>query len=134
MTSPFAPGTLRPGLRATVEHQVAESDTAAALGSGDLPVLATPRLLALAEAATVAALAGHLQPDTTSVGTRVTLEHLRPTPVGGSLTVTADLVHVDGRLVRFDVAAHDVQGAVVGHAEITRVLVHRDRFLARTTS
>ncbi len=61
------------------------------------------------------------------------LEHLRPTPVGGSLTVTADLVHVDGRLVRFDVAAYDAGGAVVGHAEVTRVLVERDRFLARST-
>ena len=132
-TGPSPPDSLRPGLRATVKHWVAESDTAAALGSGDLPVLGTPRLLALAEAATVAALAGHLPPGTTSVGTRVALEHLRPTPVGSSLTVTADLVHVDGRLVRFDVAAYDAGGAVVGHAEVTRVLVERDRFLARST-
>ena len=133
-TGPSPPDSLRPGLRATVKHWVAESDTAAALGSGDLPVLGTPRLLALAEAATVAALAGHLPPGTTSVGTRVALEHLRPTPVGSSLTVTADLVHVDGRLVRFDVAAYGAEGAVVGHAEVTRVLVDRDRFLARSTS
>lgn len=130
--SPSAPGPLRLGLRATVEHRVAESDTAAALGSGDMPVLATPRLLALAEEATVAALAGHLRSDTTSVGTRVALEHLRSTPVGGSLTVTADLVHIDGRLVRFDVAAYHTEGAMVGHAELTRVLVERDRFLARS--
>lgn len=128
--SPSTPGSLRPGLRATVEHRVAEADTAAAVGSGDMPVLATPRLLAIAEAATVAALAGHLPPDTTSVGTRVALEHLRPTPVGGPLTVTADLVHIDGRLVRFDVAAYDAEGAIVGQAEVTRVLVERDRFLA----
>ena len=128
-TSPSAPGSLRPGLQATVQHLVAESDTAVALGSGDVPVLATPRLLALAEAATMAALAGNLHPGTTSVGTRVELEHLRPTPVGGSLTVTADLVHVDGRVVRFDVTAYDAGGALVGQVEITRVLVERDRFL-----
>ena len=80
----------------------------------------------------MAALAGHLHPGTPTVGTRVELEHLRPTPVGGSLTVTADLVYVDGRLVRFDVTAYDAEGALVGQAQITHVRVERDRFLGGT--
>ena len=80
----------------------------------------------------MAALAGQLHPGTTSVGTRVELEHLRPTPVGGSVSMTADLVHVDGRLVRFDVTAYDAGGALVGRVEIPRVLVERDRFLHKT--
>ena len=79
----------------------------------------------------MAALAGHLHPGTPTVGTRVELEHLRPTPVGGSLTVTADLVYVDGRLVRFDVTAYDAEGALVGQAQITHVRVERDRFFGR---
>jgi predicted thioesterase len=115
----------------SLTHVVTDVDTADALGSGDLPVLATPRLLALAEAATVRALAGALDPGATSVGTRVQLEHVAPSPVGAVVEVTATVVHVDGRLVRFDVSAADSAGQVLGHGTVTRVVVDRERFLAR---
>jgi predicted thioesterase len=95
-------------LTAVVEHTVTERDTARHLGSGDVPVLGTPRLLALAEAATVAALAGHLAEGQTSVGIRVELDHLAATPVGGRLRVRAELAAVDGRTLRFAVEAVDV--------------------------
>ncbi len=111
-------------------HVVSPQDTAAALGSGDLPVLATPRLLAWCEAATVAALAGSLTAAESSVGTRVELVHQRATPVGGSVDVQAEVVHVDGRLLRFDVVA-ECDGALVGHGTVTRLVVDVDRFLAR---
>ncbi len=116
---------------ATLTFDVTEADTAAAVGSGDLPVLGTPRLLAWAEAATCAALSGKLDGDSTSVGSRVTLEHRAASPVGERVDVTATLVHRDGRLVRFEVAAVDSHDVLVGHGEITRIVVHRDRFLAR---
>jgi predicted thioesterase len=123
---------IQPGLRAGLAHTVGPQDTAAAVGSGDVPVLATPRLLALAEAATVAALAqGPLPPGRTSVGTRVELEHLRPTPVGETVAVAAELVHVDGRLLRFEVVATDDADVVVGRALLTRVVVDKDAFLER---
>lgn len=125
--------TLEPGLQASVSLTVSDADTAQAVGSGDVPVLATPRLLALAEAATVTALAGHLDAGRTSVGTRVQLEHLRPSPVGAVVLVRAQLVAVDGRLVRFEVAAEDGHGQLVGHGEVTRVVVDRDRFLGRAS-
>lgn len=125
--------TLEPGLQASVSLTVSDTDTAQAVGSGDVPVLATPRLLALAEAATVTALAGHLDAGRTSVGTRVQLEHLRPSPVGAVVLVRAQLVAVDGRLVRFEVAAEDGHGQLVGHGEVTRVVVDRDRFLGRAS-
>src|ERR687890_2840888 len=70
--------TLEPGLQAAFRHTVTEADTAAAIGSGEVPVLATPRVLALAERATVAAVAGALQAGATTVGTRVELDHLAP--------------------------------------------------------
>ncbi len=120
-----------PGTRASARHVVGDDDTATALGSGDVPVLATPRLLAWCEAATCAALAETIPEGTTSVGTRVSLEHLHPTPVGRSVDVTAVLAHTDGRLLRFEVVAHDDAGKVVAHGEITRVAVGRDRFLSR---
>jgi fluoroacetyl-CoA thioesterase len=66
--------TLEPGLAATFRHTVTEADTAAAVGSGEVPVLATPRVLALAERATVAAVAGALEAGATTVGTRVVVD------------------------------------------------------------
>lgn len=117
---------------AALQLTVGEDDTAQALGSGDLPVLATPRLLAWCEAATVTALSPSLTHEQTSVGTRVALQHLAPSPVGEQLTVTAAVVHVDGRLYRFEVlASHVADERTVGHGEITRVVVDRARFLAR---
>jgi fluoroacetyl-CoA thioesterase len=126
--------TPEPGLAAEVRYTVTEADTAVAHRSGDVPVLATPRLLAWAEEATVRAVEGRLDADTTSVGTQTQLEHLRPTAVGGVVTVTARLVHVDGRLLRFEVTAIDDGGQTIGQGQITRVVVHRDRFLSRVSS
>ncbi len=105
-------------------------DTATALGSGALEVLATPRLLAWCEAASVSALTGALAPTETSVGTRVDLVHQKASGVGAVVEVQADLVHVDGRLLRFDVAA-ECDGVLLGHGTVTRVVVDVDRFLAR---
>jgi len=120
--------------RATLEYTVTDEDTAEAVGSGDLPVLGTPRLLAWAEAATCAAAAPSLDEGQTSVGTRVQLEHVAASLVGAVVTVTAAVVHTDGRLVRFEVVAEHTVGEdtkVVGHGEVTRVVVDRARFLAR---
>jgi len=122
------------GQAATLQFEVTEADTAAAVGSGDLPVLGTPRLLAWCEAATCAAIAETLQPSRTSVGTRVSLEHLAASPVGERVEVQASVAYVDGRLVRFSVAAsHVSDGKVVGTGEVTRVVVDRERFLSRVS-
>jgi predicted thioesterase len=121
-----------PGLVAEVTHLVGEDDTATGMGSGDVPVLATPRLLALAESATVAAVAGTLSSETTSVGTRVELEHLVASPVGVRVSVRAELVAIDGRLLRFEIVAVHPDGRVVAHGRINRVVVDRVRFLQRS--
>jgi predicted thioesterase len=119
----------------TLTFTVAEADTAEALGSGSLPVLGTPRLLAWCEAATCAAIEASLGPGETSVGTRVELEHTRASRVGVRLEVTATAVHRDGRLHRFSVLAREAPaGPVVGTGEITRLVVDAERFLARTSS
>lgn len=120
------------GNSAEVSHLVGEEDTALVVGSGDVPVLATPRLVALAEAATVASVAGTLRPEQTTVGTRVELEHLVPTPVGTRVGVRAVLVSVDERLLRFEVSAEHPDGRQVARGHVTRVVVDRARFLART--
>jgi fluoroacetyl-CoA thioesterase len=122
-----------PALEARLTFTVTEDDTAAALGSGSLAVLGTPRLLAWCEATTCAAIKGALPPGGTSVGTRVALDHLAASPVGQRVEVTASASYVDGRLHRFTVAARHVggNGKVVGTGEITRVVVDAERFLSR---
>jgi fluoroacetyl-CoA thioesterase len=97
-------------------------------------VLGTPRLLAWSEAATCAAVDPSLESNRTSVGTRVQLDHVGASPVGAEVIVVATVVYVDGRLVRFEVVARhadDADGRVVGHGEVTRVVVDRERFLSR---
>lgn len=122
------------GQQATLEFTVTGQDTALALGSGDLEVLGTPRLLGWCEAATCAALKDALGAGQASVGTRVSLEHLVASPVGEPVAITATVGYVDGRLVRFEVvASHPRDGKVIGHGEVTRVVVDRERFLARVT-
>jgi fluoroacetyl-CoA thioesterase len=117
----------RPGLTATTGLVVGVADTAVALGSGDVPVLGTPRLVALCEAATVAALAGHLDPDITSVGTRVEVDHSRPSRLGASVQATAVLREVAGRRLVFDVAVTEPDGPVAS-AVVARALVPRASF------
>lgn len=119
------------GARGRVERVVGGDDTAVALGSGDLPVLGTPRLLAWCEAATCEALAAGLAVGETSVGVRVDLEHLVASAVGERVAAVARVVRVDGRRVVLDVEAHDGAGRLVGRGTIERVVVDADRFLAR---
>lgn len=121
---------------ATLRFTVTDADTALAVGSGSLPVLGTPRLLAWCEAATCAAVEPDLAAGQTSVGTRVELEHLAATPVGGTLELTARQMYADGRLRRFAVSAREVDaagrpGRLAGSGEVTRVVVDAERFMAR---
>jgi fluoroacetyl-CoA thioesterase len=131
--------TLAPGLLSFVRIVVADTDTAIAMGSGEVPVLGTPRLLALAEAAAVAAIRSSLEPGLTSVGTSAVLEHKRPSPVGAEVVVETELTEVTGRRLVFRfIARHDRlpgspddQDEVVGAGTLERVLVDRDWFVSR---
>ena len=121
---------LHPGLSGSATMVVADQDTALAFGSGDVPVLATPRVVSLAEEATVRAVAGKLGPSETSVGYRVQLDHLAPTAVGGRVDAEATLETVESRRLTFRVSVSDGRGLVAA-GRITRVVVERDRFLEK---
>lgn len=118
----------RPGLSATVDLAVADADTAVAMLSGEVPVLATPRLVALFEEASMKAVAGQLAPNETTVGMRVQIDHLAPTPVGTVVTADATLDKIEGRRLTFTVSAKDPRG-LVGAGKVTRVVVDVERFL-----
>jgi len=110
-----------------VELTVGDSDTAIAHGSGDVPVLATPRILALAEEAAVAAIADTLDAEQTSVGTFVELHHVKATSVGSAVTARAEVVEGDGRRLTFELAV--TEGAeTVAYGTHRRVVVDRKRF------
>ena len=117
------------GRTSTREFVVSDADTAIAVGSGSLPVLGTPVLLAWCEAVTCDVLA--LTAPETSVGTRVSIEHVAASKVGAAVMVTATVSYVDGRLVRFDVSAREPGGKLLGSGEVTRVVVDAERFLGR---
>ena len=117
-----------------MRHEVTDADTAAALGSGDVPVLATPRLIAWMEAATVRAAAAFLTGQTT-VGTAIRIEHRRATPVGGSVEITATPSrNAAGSRLTFDVQAIGGSGQLVPAGQIDRAIVDRQRFLASMSS
>jgi len=123
-------GDLKAGLTADAVLIVAPEDTALALGSGDVLVLGTPRLVALCEEAAVSAIAGRLDAGDTSVGAHVEIDHLRATPVGGAVTATAVLEEIAGPKLYFALSAEDAGGRIAA-GRMVRVIVDRERFVER---
>ena len=120
----------RPGLVGVAKLDVGDDDTAIAMHSGDVAVLATPRVVALAEEAACNAMAGHLAKGQTTVGMRVQLDHLSPSSVGSHVRAEATLEQVEGRRLIFKVSVEDERGLVAA-GKVTRVVVEVDRFLEK---
>lgn len=117
-----------PGLRAELQLTVSQADTADAMACGDVPVLATPRILALAEQAAMAALGDCLPEDRACVGQWAEITHEHPTPIGDTVTAEAVLIGVHGRRLEFSVSLRDSSGEEVAHVRHRRVLASRERF------
>lgn len=115
---------------ASVSLVVSATDTALAVHSGGLPVLATPRMIALMEEAAVAAVAPYLPAGVETVGTRIDVRHLAATPLGGTVIATARLVEMDRRRLVFAVSASDEAGEI-GHGVHERHIVESASFLSR---
>ena len=109
---------------------VGEADTARSLGSGSVDVLGTPRLVALLEEATCEAVEGRLDNGATTVGMRVQVDHLQPTPVGAEVLAEAYLDKIEGRRITFTVTASD-SGGLVAAGKVTRVVVDVQRFMGK---
>jgi fluoroacetyl-CoA thioesterase len=124
---------LVPGLTGTLEHVVAEEDTSAGMGTSDVKVLGTPRVILLAEQAIMDALEGQLDPGMSAVEHRVELSHVAPTPIGMKVRAEALLETVDGRRLVFRVSVTDGRGLVAA-GRFTRVVVARQRFLEKADS
>ena len=121
---------LETGLTHTSRVVVSDSNTAIALGSGDMPVFATPAMMALMENAAMLAVAPHLPEGSTTVGGQIESSHLKPSPLGAAVEATATLTGIDGRKLYFSVEAR--QGdAVIGRGTHLRFVVDRERFLSK---
>ncbi|MGD9995318.1 MAG: thioesterase family protein [Ilumatobacteraceae bacterium] len=118
------------GLRGEATLLVGPADTARAMKTGSVDVLATPRVIALCEEAAVQAVEGRLPPGHTTVGMRVQVDHLQPTGIGAEVVAEATLEKIDGRRLMFTVSASDTRGLVAA-GKVTRVLVEVDRFLSK---
>ena len=118
---------IEPGLSAAISFITDETSTAIALGSGDVAVLGTPKVVALIEEAAVAALAGQLPNDSTTVGTHIAVDHLKATALGSSVVATATVSAVEGRAI--SITATVTEGdTVVARATHTRFIVDRRTF------
>lgn len=118
------------GLTHTSVLKVSDTNSAMSIGSGDMPVLATPAMMALMENAAMLAVKEYLPEGSTTVGGHIESSHLKPTPIGKQVTATATLTREDGRKLYFSVSAH--QGDVLlGEGTHLRFIVDRDRFLSK---
>lgn len=124
--------TLEIGLRAEITKTVTQNDTAAAYGSGLVPVLSTPHLIAWMESASQAAIGPYLEPGKTAVGTHIDMRHLAATPVGMQVRICAELTEVNGSRLRFHVEAWD-EREKIGECEHERFVIDEARFMRRVS-
>lgn len=117
------------GLKYTSELTVTEEVTAAAIGSGDLPVLATPMMMALMEHAAMLAVKDYLPEGQTTVGGHIASSHLKPSRIGEVVRAEAEVIKVEGRKITFRVAAY-AGDTLIGEGTHLRFMVDRERFMA----
>lgn len=121
------------GMRHQAEEKVTEQNTAKALGSGSLPVYATPAMCCLMEKAAAELAEENLPQDWTTVGGSINILHKAPTPVGSKVRAEAEVLAVEGRKISYRVMAYDERG-LIGEGEHERFAVAREKFMAKAAS
>ena len=121
---------LEKGLTAVSRTTVTPQNTAAALGSGDMPVFATPAMVALMENAAMLAVAPGLPEGAATVGAEMNVSHIKPSGLGAEIVASAVVTAVEGRKITFNVGARDAEG-MIGEGTHVRFIVDRERFLAK---
>ena len=119
-----------PNAAAHVSTHVDDALSAEEIGSGDIPVLATPMMIALMEKAAADSVLEYLGPEETTVGSRINVDHVRPTPLGDTITAEAILVKQDGNRLTFSILARDSRG-LIGQGEHVRNIINKKEFLKR---
>ena len=121
---------IQEGLTHTSQLTVTQAVTAIAMGSGDMPVLATPSMMALMENAAMLAVAEHLPEGCTTVGGHIDSSHLKPSKLGDTVTATATVTRVDGKKIEFTIQAH-CGDVLLGEGTHLRFIVDKEKFMSR---
>ena len=121
---------IQEGLTHTSQLTVTQAVTAIAMGSGDMPVLATPSMMALMENAAMLAVADHLPEGCTTVGGHIDSSHLKPSKLGDTVTATATVTRVDGKKIEFTIQAHSGD-VLLGEGTHLRFIVDKEKFMSR---
>ena len=123
--------SIETGMKGRAEAVVAQENTAQAVGSGLVPVFATPYMIALMENATVNAVQAQLAPDEGTVGIRLDVTHDAATPIGMKVWAEAEVTAVEGRKLTFTVTAYD-EAEKIGGGTHQRFIIKPEKFLAKT--
>ena len=118
------------GLKHTSELTVTDTVTAIKMGSGDMPVLATPAMMALMENAAMLAVADELPEGNTTVGGHIESSHLKPSKIGDKVSTTAEVTKVDGKKIEFKISAYSGD-VLLGEGTHLRFIVDRERFMSK---
>jgi len=121
------------GIKHTVTEMVTKDNTADKVGSGLLPVYATPSMIALMEKCASECVAPYLEEGKASVGTMLNVKHVAASPIGIKITCTATLTEVDGRRLLFSLEAFDEKG-LIGEGTHERFVIDTERFMAKCQS
>lgn len=122
--------SIQVGMKGRADATVSPADTASAVGSGLLPVFATPSMIALMENAAVNAVQGALEQGQGTVGTRLDVTHDAATPIGMKVWAEAEVTAVDRKKITLSVKAYDEAGPIGGGVH-ERFVIDTDRFLSR---
>lgn len=118
------------GKKYTSTMVVEEKHLACNVGSGDLPVFATPMMMALMENAAMLCVADELEEGYSTVGGQISSSHLKPTGLGKTVTATAELISAEGRKLKFKVSASDEVG-LIGEGEHLRFIIDKEKFMSK---
>ena len=118
------------GKKYTSTMIVEEKHLACNVGSGDLPVFATPMMMALMENAAMLCVAYELENGSSTVGGQISSSHLKPTGLGKTVTATAELISAEGRKLKFKVSASD-EGGLIGEGEHLRFIIDKEKFMSK---
>lgn len=124
---------LKEGIKGRVEKQVGDDNIAATMGSGLLPVFATPAMVALMEETAWRSVEEFMEDGCGTVGTSLDIKHLAATPKEMKVWCESELVKVDGRRLVFDVKVHDESG-IVGEGTHERFIINNEKFLAKAVA
>ena len=119
------------GMKGTKTLTVTPEMTAERVGSGLLPVYATPMMIAEMENVSSMSVAPYLQEGEGTVGTKINVSHVSATPVGMEVRIETELTEIDRRRLVFSVRAYDEAG-LIGEGEHERFVIQNEKFLAKT--